>query len=104
MNLYFKFQTIKTKFKDLVAVLKICPKMINNMPKNRKKCVFWPKNAPLKADFGKNFKIYKNAINASYVRILAQLDDFCPFLGHFCPFWPIFALYGKKGQKWTKMA
>ena len=23
---------------------------------------------------------YKNAINASYVRILAQLDDFCPFL------------------------
>ena len=78
MNLYFKFQTIKTKFKDLVAVLKICPKMINNMPKNRKKCIFWPKDAPLiKADFGENFKIYKNAINALYVRNLDQLNHFC---------------------------
>ena len=77
MNLYFKFQTIKPKFKDLVAVLKICPKMINNMPKNRKKCVFWPKNIPLKADFGENFKIYKNAINALYVRNLDQLNHFC---------------------------
>ena len=78
--------------------------MINNMPKNRKKCVFWPKYGPLKADFGKNFKIYKNPKNASYVRILAQLNHFWPFYAILVNFCPIFPYYGKMGQKWTKMA
>ena len=40
---------------------------------------FVQKMAPLKTDFGKNFKIDKNPINTSYVRILAKLDHFCPF-------------------------
>ena len=77
------------------------------MPKNRKKSFFWPKYGPLEADFGKNFKIYKNPINAAYVRILAQLDHFCPFLGHFVhfgPFFPYMGKWAKNGLKWHKMA
>ena len=57
----------------------------------------------IKADFGKNFKIYKKHINASYVRILGQLNHFLPFYAILVHFWPIFP-YKEKWAKMSKMA
>ena len=59
INLYLKFQTIKTKFKDLGAVLKIRPKMINNMPKIVKNAFFCQKMAPLSPILAKKIKFIK---------------------------------------------
>ena len=62
------------------------------MPKNRKKCVFWPKNAPFETEFGKIFKMDKNSINASYVKKLAQFGHFWPFYAILCKIFAYFSI------------
>ena len=78
--------------------------MINNMPKNRKKCVFWPKDGPLKADFGKNFKIYKKTYKCIVCENFRSIEPFLAILWHFSPFLAHFPIIRKKWAKMGKMA
>ena len=71
------------------------------------KNVFLPKKwLPLKGRFLQKFNIDKNPINESYVRILAELDHFWHFFGHFSILGDLCHLGAiwEKGPKLTKMA
>ncbi len=59
---------------------------------------FAQKNCSPKADFDKNYKIDKNAINGSYMKISAKLDHFRQFYAILVNFGPFSNIMAPMGQ------
>ena len=69
---------------------------------SKKNAVFWPKIDRKKVKFFKILGIDKNTINASYDKILGNLNNFLAKYGRFFaifgPFWPYY-----KGKSWKSL-